>query len=96
MNTMPAILSTAIFLLCCSLVMCKALCGLNYMNRKTPWWIRFTYSIIATIGFSGLLIQAQPHWWAAVLALVLTLFFIHWDSLHGHNDWEKLKRGHRS
>lgn len=93
---MPAILSTAIFLLCCFLVMCKALCGLNYMNRKTPWWIRFTYSIIATIGFSGLLIQAQPHWWAAVLALVLTLFFIHWDSLHGHNDWEKLKRGHRS
>lgn len=44
-------LSTAIFLLCCFLVMAKALCVLNHMNRKTPWWIRFTYSIIATVGF---------------------------------------------
>lgn len=93
---MPAILSTAIFLLCCFLVMAKALCGLNHMNRKTPWGIRFTYSIIATIGFSGLLLQVQPHWWIAVLALGATIFFIHWDPIHGHNDWEKMKRGHRS
>lgn len=95
MNTMLAFLSTAIFLLCCFLVMCRALCGLNHMNRKTPGWIRFTYSIAATVGFSGLLIQVQPHWWIAVLALAGTIFFIHWDPLHGHNDWEKLKRGNR-
>lgn len=92
---MPAILSTAIFMLCCFLVMGKALCGLNHMNRKTPWLLRFIYSIIATIGFSGLLLQVQPHWWIAVLALAATIFFIHWDPLHGHNDWEKMKRGHR-
>lgn len=92
---MLAFLSTAIFLLCCFLVMGRALCGLNHMNRKTPGWIRFTYSIAATVGFSGLLIQVQPHWWIAVLALAGTIFFIHWDPLHGHNDWEKLKRGHR-
>ena len=92
---MPAILSTAIFLLCCFLVMAKALCGLNHMNRKTPWGIRFTYSIIATIGFSGPLLQVQPHWWIAVLVLGATIFFIHWDPIHGHNDWEKMKRGHR-
>ncbi len=75
MNIMPAFLSTAIFLLCCFLVMGKALCGLNHMNRRTPWWIRFTYSIAATVGFSGLSIQVQPHWWIAVLALAATIFF---------------------
>lgn len=92
---MPAFLSTIIFIICCLLVMGKALCGLNQMNRKTPGWIRFTYSIIATVGFSGLLIQVHPHWWIAVLALVLTIFFIHWDPMNGHKDWEKLKGGHR-
>lgn len=92
---MPAFLSTIIFIICCLLVMEKALCGLNHMNRKTPGWIRFTYSIIATVGFSGLLIQVHPHWWIAVLALVLTIFFIHWDPMSGHKDWKKLKGGHR-
>ena len=75
MNTMPALIPTGIFLLCCFLVMGKALCGLNHMNRKTPGWIRFTYSMAATVGFSGLLIQVQPHWWIAVLALAATIFY---------------------
>ena len=92
---MPALIPTGIFLLCCFLVMGKALCGLNHMNRKTPGWIRSTYSMAAPVGFSGLLIQVQPHWWIAVLALAATIFFIHWDPMNGHNDWEKIKRGHR-
>lgn len=89
-------LSMAIFLICSFLVMAKALCGLNHMNRKTPWLLRFTYSMIATLGFSGLLLQVQPHWWIAVLALAGTIFFIHWNPLAGHDDREKMKRGHRT
>lgn len=68
-------LPTIIFALCAFLVMAKSLCVLNHMNRKTPLWLRMTYIATSTLGFCGLLVQAQPHWWLALIALVLTILF---------------------
>jgi hypothetical protein len=89
-----AYLPTIIFALCAFLVMEKSLWVLNHMNRKTPIWLRMLYIATSTLGFCGLLVQAQPHWWLALIALVLTILFIEWDPLHGHEGWEKLKGTH--
>lgn len=88
MASLPSIL----FALCAFLVMAKSLCVLNHMNRKTPMLLRGLYILTSTLGFCGLLVQAQPHWWLALIALVVTILFIEWDPLHGHEGWEKLKR----
>ena len=74
-------LPTIIFALCAFLVMAKSHCVLNHMNRKTPVWFSLLYIATSTLGFCGLLVQAQPHWWLALIALVLTILFIEWDPL---------------
>lgn len=90
MASLPSIL----FAICAFLVMAKSLCVLNHMNRKTPMLLRGLYILTSTLGFCGLLVQAQPHWWLALTALVLTILFIEWDPLRGHTGWEKLKGNH--
>lgn len=90
MAYLPAIL----FAICAFLVMAKSLCILNHMNRKTPMLLRGFYLFTSTLGFCGLLVQAQPHWWLTMIALVLTLLFIEWDPLRNHAEWERLKGHH--
>lgn len=87
-------LPTILFAICAFLVMAKSLCILNCLNRKTPMLLRGLYILTSTLGFCGLLVQAQPHWGLALSALVLTILFIEWDPLHGREGWEKLKGPH--